>query len=208
MDLLGVLNLGGSGNGWFVRISGSLGSLEVTSLMLLANGSPERQTDSDDGSSNTHGRPESLDPLTLVGNESVLRNARHDLCGGGRDGVSDLVGNTWESGAELRWRKLVEVNGDDTPSTLNHELQEEGTNGQTRLGFWQDPAGDQRSGTDASNDDGASTTDRLGDVYHGGPADGSSDLGIGSTAKLAAGTIAEDENGGTRTGGMGYRQLN
>ena len=149
--------------------------------LLFTNRGPKGQTDSDDGCGDTHDGSKGLNPLTLVGNHVALRKASHDLGGRGRNSVSDLVSDTRKSGTELRWGKLVEVNGDDAPSALDHELEEEGTDGQTGLGVWQNPAGDQSGGAEASGDDGASAADGLRDVTDDGSADGRSDLGVDGT---------------------------
>jgi hypothetical protein len=61
-----------------------------------------------------------------------------------------------------------------------------------------DPAGDQNSGAEASDDDGSSTTDGLRDVSDDGSTDGGSDLGIdGTTSGIGfCETLARDEEGG------------
>ena len=178
----------------------------MTSPLLLTNGSPERQGDSDNGCGDTHYGSKGINPLALVGDLVVLRKASHDLGCGGRNGVSDLISDAWERSTELRWRKFVQVNGNDAPSSLDHELEEEGTGGQTGLGFWQDPGRDQNCGTEARDDDGASTTDGLGDVSDDGSTDDCSDLGINRTTGRICfrETLAGDEEGGVGIlGGMG-----
>lgn len=65
--------------------------------------------------------------LPLDGRPPVLTSPRFDLRRTGRGHVTQLIGDPGERRSEGGGRGLGEVDGDDTPCSLNTELEEEDT---------------------------------------------------------------------------------
>jgi len=104
--------------------------LERPSSLLWSQSSSNSNTDSDNGSRNTHDWTISLDTLALaVAQEVGLGENVDDLSRWRRNHVSELVGETREGGSEGWWRQLVEVDWDDSPGSLYEELHHETAGG-------------------------------------------------------------------------------
>jgi hypothetical protein len=70
--------------------------------------------------------------LPLDGRPPILTSPRFDLRGTGRSHVTQLVGDSGEGRSEGGRRGLGEVDGDDTPCSLNTELEEKDTRADCR----------------------------------------------------------------------------
>ena len=136
--------------------------LEVTTLLLGTESSSDRNAHSDDGSRNTHDRSVCGRRSTAVGCDlDSLRSGIDDLGRGRGDHVTELVCQTNEGRAEGRRRQLVEMDGNDTPSSLDEELDHEARSRKTSLGGGQDPGGDDQSRHDGGADDSPAATEPL-----------------------------------------------
>lgn len=103
---------------------GSCGHFEPGTLLLGTDGGGGSKTQSDDQGSVAHNWTVSLDTFAIGAlDKVVLRKVVDELGGRRRDGVAELVSETDEDGTERRWRDLGEVDGNDTPSTLDHGLR-------------------------------------------------------------------------------------
>lgn len=69
----------------------------------------------------------------------MFAGGRLDLSRGARSSVTELVGETSKDGAESGRGDLAQVNGDDTPCTLDSDLDKEGTGSESAKGVGQDP---------------------------------------------------------------------
>ena len=162
--------------------------LEVTTLLLRTNSSGDCDTDSDDGSSNTHDGSISRRLLALRSvDHSGFSYGVDDLSGGRGNHVSELVGDTDEGRTESRWGQLAQVDGNDSPGTLDEELDHETRCGQTTLGSGENPGRDKAAGDESSADDHAATTEPLRSVSED------------STANT--GTSLHENRGASGTGG-------
>lgn len=104
-------------------------------------------------------------------NKRLLRNTSYHLRRRAADHVPNLIRNTRETRTERWGRKFVQVNRDNTPSALDHKLQEERARGEAGLRIGDDPGGDKARCKDACDDDGATTAVGLGDIADDGTAD-------------------------------------
>ena len=73
----------------------------------------------------THCRAIAIYSLAIDSDQMRLRNGIHNLCGRRGDHVAQLVSNSGERRSEGWWGELVEVDWNDTPSTLDEELNHE-----------------------------------------------------------------------------------
>ena len=167
LKVLAIL-LAGTGHG------GRGGLLELGTLELPAERDNNEKVDADraekDGRDLGVGRVE----LGNVGRRTrvpsrvalleVVTTDGLDLGRSGRGSVTKLVGKTGVSGTEGGRGDLGKVDGNDTPSTLNTELEEEGTSSKSAEAVGQDPSRDQGTGNDDEGDDGETTAEVLRDV--------------------------------------------
>ena len=151
--------------------------LEVTTLLLRTNSGGDCDTDSDDRSSNTHDGSISRRLLALRSvDHSGFSDGVDDLCRGRGNHVSELVGDTDEGRTESRWGQLAQVDGNDSPGTLDEELDHETRCGQTTLGSGENPGRDEAAGDESSADDHAATTEPLRSVSENGTTDAGASL--------------------------------
>lgn len=195
--LLGLVGLLHTGNG----------TLEAPAALLRTEHSSENNTEGDDGSSNAHDGAVGLDLVAVLdGDEGVLSDGVDNLSRGGRNHVSDLVGDTREGGSEGRRRQLVEVDGNDTPGTLNKELHEEARGAEAALTLGEDPGGNEDTSHEGGDDDGASAADELTGVSDDGATDAGANLHDNGSARSTGvlKLLLGDHEGGVRVlGGVG-----
>lgn len=122
----------------------------------------------------------------------LLRQRVDDLCRWRRNHITNLVNHTRERRSEGRWRKLVQVDWNDTPSTLHKELHKESTRTQALLSLRQNPSRDDETGDKRCNDDRAAAAVELREVADDGTADAGADFhddrgagGLGVIKRLA-----------------------
>lgn len=149
----------------------------MATLLLRTKGSGDCNTQSDDGSCNAHDGSVSRRALAAVGRDvHSLSRSVDDLSGRRGDHVTELVGKTNERRTESGGRQLVKVDRNDTPGTLDEELDHEAGSRQAALGGRQDPSWDQASGDECSADDSATTTEPLRGVTEDSTANTSTSL--------------------------------
>ena len=140
-------------------------SLEVTTLLLRTKRSGNSNTHGNDSGSNTHDGAVGGRALAAVGGDHHCLGSSVNNLGRGRGNhVSKLIGKTNKGGTESRGRQLVKVDGNDTPGTLDEELDHEAGSRETALGGGEDPGGNEESRHESSADNGATTTEPLRDV--------------------------------------------
>jgi hypothetical protein len=120
--------------------------------------------------------------LALAVDEHLLGDTGDHLSGGATDHVTDLVRNTGEARTESRRGELVQVDRNNAPCALDHELQEERACGKTGLRFGDNPRRDDACSKERGHDDRTTTTVRLGDVTDDRTADYCTSLGYDGAA--------------------------
>ena len=162
--------------------------LKVATLLLRTEGSGESNTQGDDRSRNTHDRSVRGRLLATVGSDlHGLGSSVDDLSGRRGDHVTELVGQADERRTEGGRRQLVKVDGNDTPGTLDEELDHEAGSRQATLSGGQDPSGDEAGGNEGSADDSATATEPLRGVTEDGTANTSTSLHQDGSAGGASG---------------------
>jgi hypothetical protein len=74
------------------------------------------------------------------------------------------VVRTWEGRPERGWRKFIQVDGDDTPGTLNEELHEEAGCAQRPFALWENPGRNEDGRQQGRNNDSSAPSDKLRQV--------------------------------------------
>jgi hypothetical protein len=139
--------------------------LEVATLLLGTERSGDDNAQDNDGGRNAHDG-------SVSGRLGALGSSDHGGLGdgvndlGGRRGnhVSKLVGDTDEGGAESGGRQFAEMDGNDTPGSLDEELDHEARGGEAALGGGKNPGGDEAAGDESCADNGPATTEPLRSV--------------------------------------------
>lgn len=151
--------------------------LKLSTPLLGPKCRGDHNTHHNNCSSNAHSRAIGLDQLSGMADDvDLLRHSINNLCGRGRHHVADLVRDSRKRGAECGRRKLVQVDWDDPPSSLDEELHEEAGGGQRALGIGKDPCGDQTAADERGNNDGPPAAKVLAEVANDGTAHTSASL--------------------------------
>lgn len=134
----------------------------MATLLLRTEGSGEDNAQGDDGSRNTHDGSVGGRALAAVSSDVYsLGSGVDDLSGRRGDHVTELVGKTDERRTEGGRRQLVKVDGNDTPGTLDEELDHEAGSRQTALSGRQNPSWNEASGDEGSANDSATAPEPL-----------------------------------------------
>src|SRR5580658_1588021 len=89
----------------------------------------------------------------------ALGDARLDGGIACRKKIAELIGEAREGAARGLGGELVQMDGDDAPGALNHELQEEGAECQLPDGLREGPERNDRQGEESGDDDRVAATE-------------------------------------------------
>lgn len=83
---------------------------------------------------------------------------------------------TWEGRTERGWRKLIQMNRNDTPGTLNEELHEEAGCAQSSFALWENPGRNKDARAQGRNNDSSAPSNKLRQVSNDCTAHASASL--------------------------------
>lgn len=150
---------------------------KVTTLLLRSKSGGDHDTDDNDSRSHTHDRSVSRRWVAFRAFDyDTLGSGVNNLSRRRRDHISELVGNTNERGAESGWRQFAEMDGNNSPSTLDEELNHEARRRETALSGRKNPCRNEAAGYEGSENNSSATSEPLRGVPQDCSANASASL--------------------------------